>query len=98
MSYEDDTLPYALAEKLGQSNEHSIRVIKENQILKKVKGYLEREREKKKSKYNHILKGVGILLPLMLALATFYCLCIRFKARYHNVINLRLIDLISINY
>ena len=45
LSYEDDTLPYALAEKSGQNNEHSIRVIKEN--LKKVKGYLEREREKK---------------------------------------------------
>ena len=38
LSYEDDTLPYALAEKLGQSHstsERSIRVIKEN--LKKIK-------------------------------------------------------------
>ena len=50
LSYEDDTLPYALAEKLGQSHstsERSIRVIKEN--LKKIKGYLEREKEKKNS-------------------------------------------------
>ena len=79
LSYEDDTLPYAVAEKLEQNNEHNIKVIKEN--LKKVKGYLEREREKKKPKYDHILKGVGILLPLMLALATIYCLCIRFKTK-----------------
>ena len=49
LSYEDDTLPYALAEKLGESHstsEWSIRVIKEN--LKKIKGYLEREKEKKR--------------------------------------------------
>ena len=78
LSYEDDTLPYALAEKSGQNNKHSIRVIKEN--LKKVKGYLEREKEKKKPpKFDHILKGVGVLLPLVLVLAAIYCICIQFS-------------------
>ena len=89
LSYEDDTLPYALAEKLGQNNKHSIRVIKEN--LKKVKSYLEREKEKKKPPtYDHMLKGVGVLLPLVLVLAFMYCVCIQFgKTKVCNgVINL----------
>jgi hypothetical protein len=84
LSYEDDTLPYALAEKLGQShnNEHRIKVIKEH--LKKIKGYLEREKEKKQPPSfdrSIMLKGVGVLLPIVLALATVYCICIRFKTK-----------------
>lgn len=84
LSYEDDTLPYALAEKLGQShsNERSIRVIKEH--LKKIKGYLEREKGKKQPPsfdHNIMLKGVGVLLPIVLALATVYCICIRLKTK-----------------
>jgi hypothetical protein len=85
LSYEDDTLPYALAEKLGQShsiNERSIRVIKEH--LKKIKGYLEREKKKKQPPSfdrSIMLKGVGVLLPIVLALATVYCICIRFKTK-----------------
>ena len=76
LSYEDDTLPYALAEKLGQSHstsERSIRVIKEN--LKKIKGYLEREKEKKwlpNIDHDIMLRNAIVLLPIVLTLAMLY--------------------------
>ena len=72
LSYEDDTLPYALAEKLEQHNNKNIiiRVIKEN--LKKVKGYLEREKEKKKpSTFGYMLKVVVALFANLSAIALF---------------------------
>ena len=79
LSYEDDTLPYALTEKLGQSHstsERSIRVIKEN--LKKIKGYLEREKEKKRPpNFDHGImpRSVIVLLPIVLTLAMlYYCI------------------------
>ena len=73
LSYEDDTLPYALAEKLEQHNNKSIiiRVIKEN--LKKVKGYLEREKEKKKpSTFVYMLKVVVALFIIIAAGVAIY--------------------------
>ena len=73
LSYKDDTLPYALAEKLGQTSERSIRVIKEN--LKTIKGYLEREKEKKRPPdFDHriMLRSVIVLLPIVLTLAMLY--------------------------
>ena len=86
LSYEDDTLPYALAEKLGQSHstsERSIRVIKEN--LKKIKGYLEREKEKKRpSNFDRdiVLRSMIILLPIVLTLVVlYYCVCTRLKTK-----------------
>ena len=86
LSYEDDTLPYALAEKLGQSHstsERSIRIIKEN--LKKIKGYLEREKEKKRpSNFDRdiVLRSMIILLPIVLTLVIlYYCVCTRFKTK-----------------
>ena len=79
LSYEDDTLPYALAEKLGQSHstsERSIRVIKEN--LKKIKGYLEREKERKQPPnidHGIMPRSVIVLLLIVLSLAMlYYCI------------------------
>ena len=86
LSYEDDTLPYALAEKLGQSHstsEWNIRVIKEN--LKKIKGYLEREKEKKQpSTFDRdiVLRSMIILLPIVLTLVIlYYYVCTRLKTK-----------------
>ena len=83
LSYEDDTLPYALAEKLGQSHstsERSIRVIKEN--LKKIKGYLEREKEKKRQPsidYDIIPWSMIVLLLIVQTLAMLYYCVLKTK-------------------
>ena len=84
LSYEDDTLPYALAEKLGQSHSTSIRVIKEN--LKKIKGYLEREKEKKQQPsidYNIIPWSMIVLLLIVQTLAMLYYCVLKTKVSYY---------------
>ena len=66
LSYEDDTLPYALAERLGNQNNYkvNIRVIKEN--IEKVKGYLERQKLKKEpSCVPYIIIGIIIVLIII---------------------------------
>ena len=63
LSYEDDNMPYALADKLEQNkNRSTIKVIKEN--LKKVKGYLEREKEKKQPS----IFAIGYILKIIIAM------------------------------
>ena len=88
LSYEDDNMPYALEEKLKQNNNNKlnvIKVIKEN--LEKVKGYLEREKEKKQSSILvYILKTIVMLFFIVLIL---WCICLCIQSKLIEVSNTR---------
>lgn len=83
LSYEDDTLPYALAEKLGQNA--YIRVIKNN--LNKVKGYLETEKKKKRSSSHHMLRVVGVVVLIGLVIVAIY-ICIQHRRKVSKQVDI----------
>ena len=86
LSYEDDNIPYALAEKLKQ-NDNNILVIVEN--LQKVKGYLEREKEKKQpSTFVYLLKII-VMLGAMLCIIVVSVLCC--CSYYYDIIQSKMI-------
>ena len=86
LSYEDDNIPYALAEKLKQ-NDNNTPVIVKN--LQKVKSYLEREKEKKQpSTFVYLLKII-VMLGAMLCIIVVSVLCC---CSYYDIIQSKMIE------